>query len=218
MSNGSDNRSFEEKARDFLSDLAREEGFVTVHREIGHDVSGLKVGTGRNSRLVYKNGDVTHAQKASDFYDRLTSHFEERGYEPWSYELIKPDFVAVGERKGVVQVYFDTPSLNELHSYHVMIKEMSKRERKLGRPLNAEEIESYKDKFVRDEEARLRCKQLLIQPHNRDITLEQMTEVIREFNSDTKYLDLWVKQSNVIVLGQRKREDLVRTGLAIIDY
>ena len=99
-----------------------------------------------------------------------------------------------------------------------MIKEIRKREIKLKRPLNAEEIETFRSRFVRDEESRLRCEHLLSQPQNSDITLEQLTEVEREFNSDTEYLHLWVKPSNVIVLGQRRREELVRTGLAIIDY
>ena len=76
MGNEFDNRRFEDKARDFLSDLANGKGFVTAYREIGHYVSGLKVGTGKNTGLVYKNGRVAHAQIASDFYDRLVGHFE----------------------------------------------------------------------------------------------------------------------------------------------
>ena len=218
MGSESDNKGFEDKARDFLSDLASGKGFVTVYREIGHNVAGLKVGIERHTGLVYKNGDVTHAQKASDFYDRLVSHFEERGYEPYSYELVKPNFVAVGERNGIVQDYFCEPSLSELRSYHVMIKEIRKMERKLKRPLNAEETEIFRGRFVIDENSRLRCEQLLSQPHNQDITLEQMTDVEREFTSDTEYLHLWVKSSNVIVLGQRRKEYLDRIGLAIIDY
>ena len=211
-------RNFEERARDFLIDLKNGKGFREIYRDFGFDVSGLKVGIGEHAGLVFKNGQVYHAQRASEFYDELMKHFKERSYEPWSYELVKPNFVAVEERNGIVQDYFYTPSLSELGLYQVMIKEIRKREIKLKRPLNAEEIETFRSRFVRDEESRLRCEHLLSQPQNSDITLEQLTEVEREFNSDTEYLHLWVKPSNVIVLGQRRREELVRTGLAIIDY
>ncbi len=218
MSNESCNRCFEDKTRDFLSEFVTGKGFHTVYREIGHNVSDLKVGTGRHTGLVYKNGDVTHAQIANNIYDKLLSYFRERSYEPYSYELIKPNFVAVGERKGVVQDYFCEPSLNELHSYYVMIKEMKKMERKLKRPLNIDETQTFRNKFMRDEDSRLRCEQLLNQPHNNNFTLEEMSEVEREFTSDTEYLHLLVKPSNVIVLGQKRKEDKDRIGLVIIDY
>ena len=48
--------------------------------------------------------------------------------------------------------------------------------------------------------------------------MEQMLDVEREFGGDTNYLGLLVKPDNVIVLGQRKVNDLERIGLAIIDY
>ena len=148
----------------------------------------------------------------------MAGHFEERGYEPYSYELVKPNFMAVGERNGIVQDYFCEPSLNELRNYHIMLKEMRKAERKLKGPLNAGQIDSFRGRFLRDENSGLRCEQLLSQPHNRSITLEQMAEVEREFTSDAEYLHMWIKPSNVIVLGQRRKEDLDRIGLAIIDY
>jgi hypothetical protein len=218
MINEHDDRSFEEKAIDFLSDLNSDKGYITIRRDIGHDVYGLKVGTGKNTGLVYKDGDVSHAQTASHIHDKLVGHFNERGYEPWSYELVKPNYIAVGERKGIIQEYFDAPSLSELHFYHVMMKEMRKKERGLKRPLNAEETEKLRGRYFRNEDFILRCERLLGQTNNADITPEQMREVVKEFDYDKEYLGLWLKPSNVIVLGQRKGEDLDKTALAIIDF
>ncbi len=209
-------RSFEERARDFLRDVDRGEGFRTECREVGHMVSGIKVGIGEYAGLVFKSGYVHHAQMASNFYDTLIEHFKERGYEPYSYGLVKPNFWAAGERVGIVQDYFPEPSMSELMNYLVMRKKIGQKERKFQRTLNPAELGEIKGKFCRDVGSESRCRQLLDEEQNKDITLADVREVERELMSDTDCLHLWVKPENVIVLGRRK--DLQRTGLAIIDY
>lgn len=211
-------RNFEERARDFLIDLKNGKGFREIYRDFGFDVSGLKVGIGEHAGLVFKNGQVYHAQRASEFYDELMKHFKERSYEPWSYELVKPNFIAVGEQVGIIQDYFPQPSLSELMRYFFMIKEIKKMERKLQRGLNTEEMETFRGKFVGDKDSGLRCKQFLDEQPNKSITLEDITDFNKEFRDDTDYLHLDIKPSNVIVLGQRKTRDLEKMGLAIIDY
>jgi len=218
MNNGIKNKPFEDRVSDFLRDLERGEGFVTVHREPGHLVKDLKVGVGKHAGLVYKKGAPSHVQMANQYYDRLMAHYRERGYEPYSYELVKPNFVATGERLGIVQDYYEEPSLAELRGYLLMGKEIKKGERKLQRELNDEEKETFRGRYVKDEDSGLRCEQFLKEPHNKDITLEQIMEVGREFYLDLDYLALPRKSDNVIVLGQGRGRNLERTGLAIIDY
>ena len=210
-------KKFHKKALDFLRDLEKNQGFVIVHREIGHDVSELKVGVGGNAGLVFKNGKIFDAKQAARNHDALLTYFQERGYEPYGYELVKPQFVAVGRRYGVIQDYFPEPSLSELYSYLVMGKRIEQRKRKLGREMTPEETEGIRGRFLYGSNSMVRYQQLVSAPHNGVITLEHITEVEREFTVDEEYLGLFVKSDNVIVLGQRG-SDLQRTGLAIIDY
>lgn len=215
-----DNRSFEERARAFLEDLERGAGFEIVNREVGHSAAygPPKVGTGIHTGLVYKGGYVAHAKQANRFYHELMKHFKERGYEPYSYELIKPDYLALGETVGVVQEYYDKPTLRELMGFLVARKKIMQRERKLGTSLADEEKELIRRKYVRHKGEVLRCEQFLNELPNRNIALEQMREVEREFYADRDYLRLQIIPENVIVLGHRTVKDLQRIGLAIIDY
>ena len=210
-------KEFHKRALDFLRDLEKNEGFVIVHREIGHDVSELKVGVGGHAGLVFKNGKVFDAKQAASNHDTLLAYFQKRGYEPYGYELVKPQFVAVGKRFGVIQDYFTEPTLTELHGYLFMGKRIEQRKRKLGREMTPEETERIRGRFLYGKDSMARCQQLVSAPHNGVITLEHITEVEREFTVDREYLRLFVKSDNVIVLGQRG-SDLQRTGIAIIDY
>lgn len=210
-------REFHKRALEFLRDLEKNKGFVIVRREIGHDVAELKVGVGEHASLVFKTGKVSHAQEAARIYDTLLQYFKERGYEPYSYELVKPHFVAVGERTGIIQDYFEEPSLSELHSYLAMGDTIERRTRQFGMELTPEEISGIRGRFLYGTDCEVRCQQLLSAPHNRVITLEHIKEIQREFGIDINDLGLWVKSENVIILGQRG-PNLQRTGLAIIDY
>lgn len=218
INNVQEDKSFEERARDFLRDLNEGKGFIKVHREVGHDVAGLKVGAGEHTGLVFKDGKVFHAKEAGRYYDVLVEYFKERGYEPNIYELVKPMFFAAGERYGVIQEYFTEPCLSELMGYFFMMKEIKKREKKLQRELNTEETGAFRFRFFGSEDSRLRCEQFVNRQPNRDITLDDMAEVQREFGVDTDYLGLSIKSDNVIVLDQRRIEDWPKIGLAIIDY
>ncbi|GEM_PF-3254583 len=210
-------KSFEEGAINFLRDIEKGNGFRELNRGIGHSRTLLQVGIGEHTGLVFKNGYVAHAQAANRYYHKLVNYFKARGYEPGSYGLAEPKFVAVGEHLGVIQEYFDEPSLSELGNYLVMIKQKGVREKKLSRDLNAAEINGMGEKFGLKSESKLRCEQLLKRQQNADITLEQMIEVEREFKEDWEYFNMWIKPENVIVLGKRETEP-DKIGLAIIDY
>ncbi|MBI1936153.1 hypothetical protein HYS31_06955 [Candidatus Woesearchaeota archaeon] len=210
-------KNFEDRVIDFLKDLREGKGFTEINRGIGHSGALLQVGIGDHTGLVFKNGYVTHAQIASEYYHKLIEYFKNRGYEPYGYELIKPKFVAVGEHLGVIQEYFTEPTLYELDMYFIMMKQKGIREKKLGRQLNALEINYMVRKFRLEGDSGLRCEQLLKQQQNTDITLEQIVDVEREFKDDWEYLQLWVKSENVIALG-RKENQSDKMGLVIVDY
>jgi hypothetical protein len=210
---------FEQRARDFLLELKMGTGYVEVYRDKGHDVHCLKVGTGIHSGLVFKDGKVSHAKQANEYYHMLKEYFKRRGYEPYSYELFEVRFFPTGERMGVVQEYFDRPSLNELSAYLGMKNWVRGREKNLKRDLNPAEIRLARGKFGINPDNELRCTQFLGLPQNATITLEQIVDVRRELKEDTDYLRMYLKPENVMVLQQRiGGESIARIGLAIIDY
>ena len=210
--------TFEERARDFLRDITDCRGFKAIRRELGHYVvDGLKVGTGRNEGLVFKKGSVSHAGIAGRIYDTFLKYFQGRGYEPASYELFKPRFIAAAEQGGIVQDYFPEPSLRELSIYFHMKRKIEQAERKFQRTLTADEIDLIRGRSASGEDLELRCRQLLAEQSNANITSGQLLEVQREFNTDIDYLGFVIKYDNLIVVGQRNDTLPPRIGLAMID-
>ncbi len=208
--------NFEERALAFHRDLQRNQGSKTIYREIGHTGSGLLVGVGRHKRLVFKTNPF-HARQAREIHNDLAYHFLERGYGSVSYKLLNPRFVAVGT--GVVQEYFNKPTLSELSVYLAMKRRKEQAERKLSRPLNVAEARELAARFMMmGKESHLRCKQFLNDPLNKGVDLPQIREVERELQQDADYLRWPIKPDNVIVLGKTREKDYVRMRIAIIDY
>ncbi len=214
--NEPNDKGFEERARDFLRDINSGKGFKIIGRDSGHDVRELKVGIESHMGLVFKEGKVWHAEEAGRIYHKLVNYFKERGYEPYSHYLVKPKFIAVGEQTGIIQQYFEEPSLHELLIYLTRRENIEQKAKKLHRELFPEEVKEIRIFVEKDSE--LRCGGFLKRQTNTEITLEQMIDVNREFTEDVDYLRLDEKPSNLIVLDQRKDKDLERVGLAIIDY
>lgn len=213
-----DRRSFEERAKDFLMDLANGEGFRLVYREGGHDVSELKVGIEKHQGLVFKNGKFSHATMAIKFYDLFIRHFKERGYDPYSYQLVRPNFLAAGDILGIVQDYFDGPSLTELTSYFQMVHDTNKIEAQRGANLEPAEIQKIIGRYLMGESSLLRCKQFLEKASNISVTREQTIDVRRELLCDASFLRLYLKTDNVIAVDQIREGDLNLMGLVIVDY
>lgn len=210
-------RNFEMRAAAFQRAIEKEQGSREAYRSPGHMVSGLKVGVGQHRRLVYKKGYVFHAEKAAKFYEDLTKHFKARGYEPGSYTLVKPKFVPVAETIGVIQEYFERPTLAEVLSYFALRKQVAQKERVLSRKLNTSEARGIRDRFFANKDSFMRCKRLFNEPFNKNVDEAQMAEVEREFEADRDYVNASIKHDNIIVLGQT-RETPPRMRLAIIDY
>ena len=210
--------SFEERAAAFLVAIKSEEGFEVVRRGGGHDVSTLKVGIAEHEGLVFKEGKVFHPKRAHEYHDALIQHFTEREYDPSSYELVKPEFMAVGESKGVIQEYFPEPSLDELGSYLSNEKRIRNAKRGSSDGPGDDEVRRQLIAFYNNEDRVLRCEKFLRAETNKDVTLEQIAEVRRELLEDAENLNLWVKTDNVITVGQRESDGLQKITLAIIDY
>jgi hypothetical protein len=202
---------FVSKAKEFLCDLSQGIGYREVQRDVGFDVATLKVGTGKHAGLVYKDGKVTHAHKADRNIERLLNHISERGYE-----LVRPPYLTVGESYGIVQQYFDEPTLGELCSYMEATSRMQSGRQRYKSLLDHTEKSALLRGMLGNDDAISRCRALLDQPRNRDLTLPEIIDARREFYTDTTYLRLYVKESNVIVLGKKNNQE--RIGLAIIDY
>ena len=126
-------------------------------------------------------------------------------------------FVAIRGISGVVQDYFCQPSWNELSMYMTMSKEITKREEKLQRTLNSQELSEYRNKFLKDDASKVRCEEFFNMQYNKNIGLEDITEMDREFYTDIKNTDIYIKKPNIIVLG-RKDQQTCKIGLSVIDY
>lgn len=210
-------RNFDERAAAFKRAIEKEKGSRDVYRDPGHKIFGLKVGTGQYKRLVYKRGYIFHAEKAAEYYERLIRHFKERGYEPGSYTLVKPRFFPAGETIGVIQEYFERPTLSEAHGYFAMRKQITQKERVLHRKLSPTEAKGIRARFFSNKDSFMRCKRLFNEPFNKNVDEAQMAEVEREFEADRDYVNASIKHDNIIILGQT-RETVPRIRLAIIDY
>lgn len=205
--------NFEERAAEFSKDIERGTGFVTISRDIGHNVSELQVGVGNHEGLVFKNGDVQHAYVASQYYDKLISYFQGRGFEPWSYELVKAPFVAADEAKGVIQPYFAEPSMFEALWYFRMTKHVQQLEK--HRRIKPEKMEFLIERYLQTKEAESRCSGLFEQQQNKGVKPEDMFYVSREITDDYLKNSLYWKATNIIVLGKGSSGKI---QLSIIDY